>query len=260
MRFFRIALMCLLVVVMPVIAETNQEKGLRISTEVETRDTGWKDEVMTMKMVLTNRHGEESGRDVMLKTLEVPSDGDKSISVFRSPLDIKGTALLSHSHKVGSDDQWLYLPALKRVKRISSKNKSGSFMGSEFAYEDISSQEVEKYQHTFIKDDVVGGRKAFLVERIPVDEYSGYSKQHVWIDAERYIPLKLAFFDRKSELLKTLVFRGYKQYQGKFWRADEQEMINHQTGKKTKLIWSDRAFNNGFDSNDFIQNALKRIR
>lgn len=247
-------------VALPVMAETNQEKGLRISTEVEKRDTGWKDEVMNMQMVLTNRHGEESGRDVRLKMLEVQNDGDKSISVFRSPRDIKGTALLSHSHKVGSDDQWLYLPALKRVKRISSKNKSGSFMGSEFAYEDISFQEVEKYQHTYVKDDVIGERKAFVIERIPVDKYSGYSKQHVWIDAERYIPLKIEFFDRKKQLLKTLTFGGYALYQDTFWRAAEQEMVNHQSGKKTKLIWSNRKFNNGFKSSDFIQNALKRVR
>jgi outer membrane lipoprotein-sorting protein len=245
---------------LPVFAETAEEKGLRISTEVEARDTGWKDEQMNMKMILTNRHGEESGRDVMLKMLEVKGDGDKSISVFRSPRDIKGTALLSHSHKVGSDDQWLYLPALKRVKRISSKNKSGSFMGSEFAYEDISSQEVEKYQHKFLKDDVIDGKKTYLIERIPVDKYSGYSKQHVWIDSERYIPLKLEFFDRKGQLLKTLTFSGYTKYLDNYWRAAEQEMVNHQSGKKTKLVWSERTFNNGFKSSDFIQNALKRIR
>lgn len=260
MNYFRVAILCLVLGTFPVLAETAEEKGLKISTEVEVRDTGWKDEVMNMKMVLTNRHGEQSERDVMLKILEVKGDGDKSISVFRSPRDIKGTALLSHSHKVGPDDQWLYLPALKRVKRISSKNKSGSFMGSEFAYEDISSQEVEKYQHKYLKDEVVEGRNTFLIERIPVDKYSGYSSQQVWIDAERYIPVKIDFFDRKSQLLKTLTFKGYSLYADKYWRAEEQEMINHQTGKKTSLVWSGRTFNNGFKASDFIQNALKRIR
>ena len=90
---------------------------------------------------MKNRQGEESSRYIKNKTLEVENDGDKSLSIFERPRDVKGTALLNFTHKTGTDDQWLYLPALKRVKRISSANKSGSFMGSEFAFEDITSQE-----------------------------------------------------------------------------------------------------------------------
>ena len=96
-------------------------------------------------MVLKNRHGDESERDLRIRILEVEGDGDKSLSIFDSPGDVKGTAFLTFTHKFADNDQWLYLPALKRVKRISSGNRSGSFMGSEFAYEDISSEETEKF-------------------------------------------------------------------------------------------------------------------
>ncbi len=74
-------------------------------------------------------------------------DGDKSLFVFDEPRDVQGTAFLIHAHREDADDQWLYLPALKRVKRISSANRSGSFMGSEFAYEDMTAQEVEKFTY-----------------------------------------------------------------------------------------------------------------
>ncbi|HIE54069.1 MAG TPA: outer membrane lipoprotein-sorting protein, partial [Chromatiaceae bacterium] len=192
--------------------------------------------------------------------LEVEGDGDKTLIVFDEPRDVKGTALLTFSHKVEDDDQWLYLPALKRVKRIASRNKSGPFMGSEFAYEDLASQEVEKYTYKYIRDDEYEGRPVFVIERYPVSQYSGYTRQLVWVDKERYIPLKISFYDRKNSLLKTLVFRSYKQYLDRYWRAGEMFMENHQTGKSTLLTWKDYRFRTGLTDADFTRNSLKRAR
>ena len=160
----------------------------------------------------------------------------------------------------GADDQWLYLPALKRVKKISSNNKSGPFMGSEFAFEDLSSQEVEKYTYKYLGDDVLDGINCFMLERDPVDPKSGYTVQIVWIDKEDYKPLKVDYYDRKSSLLKTLTFSNYKQYLDKYWRASEMNMVNHQTGKSTQLIWSDYKFATGLTERDFDKNSLKRAR
>ena len=139
------------------------------------------------------------------KTLEGTTDGDKSLIIFEKPRDVKGTATLTFTHKEGSDDQWLYLPAIKRVKRISSNNKSGPFMGSEFAYEDLSSQEVEKYNYKHLRDETFDGKDCYVVERIPMDKYSGYTKQVAWIDKAEYRALKIDFYDRKKSLLKTLL-------------------------------------------------------
>jgi hypothetical protein len=244
----------------PVLAETPEEKGLAIAREVDARDTGWGDFQAGMSMLLKNRHGEESLRQMRVKGLEVENDGDKSLIVFDQPRDVKGTALLTFSHKVKDDDQWLYLPALKRVKRIASRNKSGPFMGSEFAFEDLASQEVEKYTYKFIRDDELNGKPVFVMERYPVSKYSGYTRQLVWIDRERYIPLKIEFYDRKNALLKVLVFRGYRQYLDKYWRADEMFMDNKQTGKSTLLTWKDYKFRTGLKDGDFTRNSLKRAR
>ncbi len=241
-------------------ALTPEQRGLEIAREIEHRDTGFHDFEASMTMLLRNRHGEESLRNMRNKTLEMENDGDKTLVIFDEPLDVKGTALLSFSHKVGDDDQWLYLPALKRVKRIASRNKSGPFMGSEFAYEDIASQEVEKYTYKFIGEEQFEGKPAFLIERYPVDPNSGYTRQQVWVDQERYIPLKIVYHDRKNALLKTLVFRGYQQYLDKYWRADQMYMENHQTGKSTLLTWEQYRFRTGLGEGDFNKNSLKRAR
>ena len=133
-------------------------------------------------------------------------------------------------------------------------------MGSEFAYEDITSQEVEKYKYKWIKDESVDGRDTFVVERYPTYKHSGYTKQVAWIDKQMYHPLKIDFYDRKGSLLKTLTYHDYKQYLDKYWRPNRMEMVNHITKKSTTLIWKNYKFDNGFTDRDFDQNSLKRAR
>lgn len=241
-------------------AETPEEKGLAIATQADKRDSGFGDYTNDVKMILKNKQGQESVREIRSRTLEVENDGDKSLTIFDEPRDVQGTALLSFTHKEGPDDQWLYLPALKRVKRIASDNKSGPFMGSEFAYEDITSQEVDKYTYKFLRDDQLDGMDVFVFERYPKDENSGYTRQIVWLDKEHYKERKIEFYDRKNSLLKTLVFNDYHQYLDKFWRAHDMYMENHLTGKSTRLVQSDYEFNTGLTDRDFDKNSLKRAR
>lgn len=241
-------------------AETMEEKGLGIAKLVDSHDTGWVNQVADVQMILKNKSGQESKRQMKLKSLEVTGDGDKSLTIFKSPRDVKGTSFLSFSHPLKSDDQWLYLPALRRVKRISSDNKSGPFMGSEFAYEDISSQEVEKYTYKYVKADKVNGQDGHVIERYPVDKNSGYTKQVVWVDAKKYRLQKIDFYDRKGSLLKTLTYTGYKSYAKDTWRADLMTMINHQSGKSTQLVWNNYRFGVKINERDFDKNALKRLK
>lgn len=241
-------------------AGTPEEKGLEIAAEAERRNDGFGDFTAEMVMTLKNRRGQESERIVRIKTLEVPGDGDKSISVFDNPRDVKGTGFLSYSHKAGDDDQWLYLPALKRVKRISSSNKSGSFIGSEFAYEDIASQELEKYRYRYLRDEVYDGMDCFVNELVPVHPKSGYSRQVAYVDKEEYRTLKVDYYDRKGLLLKTLTLGGYEKYMGKYWRATKMYMVNHQNGKSTQLNFENYRFSTGLKDSDFNKNSLKRAR
>ncbi len=241
-------------------AQTAEERGLAIAAEADQRDSGFQDFIANMTMILRNRQGDESVRAIRSRTLEVHGDGDKSLVIFDEPTDVKGTAFLSYTHAIRPDDQWLYLPALKRVKRISSANKSGPFMGSEFAYEDISSQEVEKYTYKYLRDEKLERLDTFVVERYPVDKDSGYTRQVVWMDQAHYRAMKIEFYDRKNSLLKTLVNKGYQQYAGQYWRPDAMHMENHQTGKTTTLQWHDYQFRTGLTERDFDKNSLKRVR
>lgn len=237
-----------------------KDRGLEIAKAVQAQDDGFGDSESAMTMTLINRAGKESIRRMRSRILEVPGDGDKSMSIFDQPADVKGTASLTYSHATDADEQWLYLPALKRVKRISSKNKSGPFMGSEFAFEDISSQEVEKYEYTYLGDETVNGITAHKVEAIPTYKHSGYTRLINYIDAERLIPLKVEYFDRKNAALKLLTASEYEQHLGQYWRAGKMEMENLQTGKRTILSWSDYEFQTGLSDKDFSSNALKRLR
>lgn len=253
-------LLLLLFVTSMIQAETPEEKGLVIAIETDNRDKGWEDSFAEMKMVLRNRHGEESVRLIRVTNLEVDGDGDKGLTVFDEPRDINGTAFLSYSHSLEADEQWIFLPALKRTKRISSKNKSGPFMGSEFAYEDISSFEVPKYSYIFIRDEVLDGLDCYVLELRPQYEYSGYTKSELWIDKAEYRAQKVDYYDRKNSLLKTQRFKDYKRYLDKFWRAQTMEMVNHQTGKSTTLLWKNFQFKQGLTDADFKKNVLKRQR
>jgi len=238
--------------------QSPEVRGLEIAQAADLSDQGFGSSQANLKMILRNKHGQESTRMMENQTLELIEDGDKSLIVFDSPRDVKGTATLTYTHKEGPDDQWLYLPAIKRVKRISSDNKSGPFMGSEFAYEDLSSQEVEKYTYKYLRDENMAGADCFVVERDPVDPKSGYARQVVWFNKDNYRQEKVEYYDRKNSLLKTLTFENYNIYLDKHWRAGEFKMVNHQTGKETLLIFEDYAFQTGLTDNDFTQNSLKR--
>ena len=246
-------------------AETEDEKALRISTDAYNYDKGFGDFTSDSKMTLRNKQGEESIRNFRGKTLEVEGDGDKTLFIFDSPKDVKGTATLTFTHKLDPDDQWLYLPALKRVKRITSDNRSGSFVGSEFAYEDLGSQELEKYtERIFLRDEKCPNQSKLIchvISRKPTEKSSGYSSQTLWLDntiAHRV--WKIDYYDRKGSLLKTLIFDKYKIYLDKYWRPEVYEMTNHQTGKYTKLVVKDIKFKEGLSDKDFNQKSLSRIR
>ena len=240
--------------------ETPEEKGLRIAREASARNDGFGDFTAEMTMVLRDRHGRESVRQMRLKVLEVPQDGDRSLFVFDEPRDVQGTALLTHAHVNAPDDQWLYLPALKRVKRINASRRSGAFMGSEFSYEDMSSQEVDEYTYKYLRDEPCGELTCTVTEQIPLDKESGYSRKIVWQDTIELRIWKMELYDRKNSHLKTLTLVGYRQYLDRYWRAGEQTMVNHLTGASTVLRWSGFQFRNNLSESEFTQTALRRVR
>lgn len=243
------------------LAQGPEEKGLAIAREADRRHSGYGDSTANMQMILRNSRGQSSQRELRIRTLEAEGGGTRNLCIFDRPRDVKGTILLTHTHKAEDDDQWLYLPALKRIKRIAARNKSGSFMGSEFSYEDIATQALEKYAYRWLRDEARDGDECYLIERYPVDKKnSGYTRQLVWIDKKEYRTRKVDYYDRKDSLLKTLTCKGHRKYLDEFWRAHEMTMVNHQNGKSSQVIWSDFQFRTGLTENEFDRNSLTRIR
>jgi hypothetical protein len=213
-------------------------RGFEIAARSDRTDVGFGDSEVELQMILRNAAGQESSRSLRIATLEKPDEsvGDKSLVVFDTPRDIEGTALLSHAKILDPDDQWLYLPALKRVKRISSSNKSGPF--GEVPCADLTCD---------------------VLERTPRYENSGYTKQVSWVDQTDYQIRKVEFYDRRGDLLKVLEMSDYRNYEG-IWRAHKLSMSNVQTNKQTDLLYGSYEFGTGLAENDFVKGRLSRLR
>jgi len=234
------------------------DRGLDIARKAKNADAGFTSYEVETKMVLTNKNGQSTTNLLTNKTLEVKGDGERSLISFNSPKDVSGTKTLTYTHRTGDDDQWIFLPSVARVKRLASANKSGPFMGSEFAFEDLTSFEVEKFDFKFLREEVVGGQKIALVEMVPKDLKSGYSRKitHYNLD-KNYRVEKVDYFDRKGSPLKTLIFEGYKLYLDKYWKADKLSMVNLQNGKRTELIFSGYKFKTSLSAKDLTEESLK---
>ena len=246
-------------------AEASSEKGLQIATEQSQRDDGWGDFEVVGKMVLRNKAGKESVREFKTMTLEEadPSIGDKSVIVFTKPRDVRGTALLTHSNIEPNDDnQWLFLPALKRVKRISSSNRTGKFVSSEFSYEDLGAEELDDNTYNWVEDMPCPGDAGLTcakIEIMPKNKKSGYSKRIAFIDMDEYRTHRIEFFNRRGDLEKILTFSDYRLYLDQYWRAHQMDMQNEQTGKSTSLVWDSYTFNAGISAKTFEPKSLPKV-
>ncbi len=241
-------------------ASAEEEKGLAIAQEIDHRNQGYGDTFAHQTMILMDENGGENIREMDIKMLEVttPNEGDKSLVTFSKPRDVQGTVLLTYAHVTVPDEQWLFLPALKRTKRISSSNKTGAFMGSEFAYEDMIPKDIDKYNYRFIREEACEQLTCFVVESQPKYEDSGYQRLLVWIDKTEYRMQKVEFYDHTNQLQKVLKLSGYQQYLGKYWRPDELFMTNYQNKKSTRMKFKGYQFRNGFHEQDFAQTNLQR--
>ncbi|MEZ4222666.1 MAG: outer membrane lipoprotein-sorting protein [Polyangiaceae bacterium] len=235
-----------------------------IAKKIRDLNAGYGDLSAKVEMKLENAQGQATTRKLRIRSLEQPDPkvGDYSIVIFDSPRDVRGTALLSHAGVGSADQQWLYLPALKRVKRISSSRKTGAFLGSEFTYEDITGNEAAKYEWKRLGDGKcpASAGKCYQLETRPKDSESGYSRRVIWVEQKSYRIEKIDFFDKANKLQKTLNYEDFKQYKGKYWRAHRWVMKNHQSGKKTVLTFDKFSFGNGFSAGDFSKAALERIK
>lgn len=246
----------------PAAAQDAAARGLQIAREAERRDAGWRDAQVALMMVLQDRRGATRERTLRMMMLEVPGEtgGDKSIAIFDSPPDLDGTILLTLTRIGADDNQWLYLPALKRVKRISSSNKTGAFFASEFAYEDIAAPEVGRFSYLHLGQTTCGPLTCNIVEERPNYRNSGYGKLVAYIDTQAYRTQRVEYFDRRGALLKVLDVAGYRKYRGRFWRPETLTMSNRKTGRTTVLRYGQWSLATGLSDSTFSEQNLRNLR
>jgi hypothetical protein len=232
--------------------------GRDIHSKYVEKLRGFGDETVTITMLLINANKDTTVRRIKNIVLERPESYDFSLIQFMDPPDVRGTGLLTHQNPKGDDKQWLYLPELRRVKIISSQNKTGSFMGSEFAYEDITGNTLEKFSYKEIGDADFEGMPCHLIEKTPLFG-SGYTRIREWIDKDKGLLRRAEMYDRRNALFKVALNEEWHKT-GNTWKSDKLTMSNLQTGKKTILVFSDRAQNKGLKETDFSESSMQRLR
>lgn len=193
------------------------------------------DQTATLTMTLTNRSGSTRVRTIKQFTKDL-GKVEKSIMFFQAPADVKNTSFMSWTYDddIKSDDQWIYLPTLKKTKRISSDSKSDYFMGSDFTYDDLGDRKLEDDTHTLIGEETMDGKECYIVESVSNDEEYMYSKTKTWIIKEHFIGFKKEFYDEDGDLLKILRIKEYKDFDG-FLIINLSEMENAQKNHRTTM-------------------------
>lgn len=243
----------------PLAAGAANGRGLEIAKEAQKRFSGYADQRGEATLTIRTGSGDEATRALYARSMDTDS-GSRNLTVVQEPKDVAGTALLTKSHDQRPDEQWLFLPAVERVKRIAAGNRSGAFMGSEFSYADFTAQPVAKFDYELLREENLDGMKTYVLERIPTNDHAVYSRQVAWLDQTHYRTLKVEYYNRAGQHLKTLVADDFKEYPNGQWRARELTMTNQLTGGESVLNWRNFEFGNGFTERDFSVDALKRAR
>ncbi len=242
--------------------------GLELAEYADRFDTGWTDVYSKAKMTLSTADGQSITREITQMALEGPQ-GNKSLIRFLAPADIRGVTALVHEQANAPDDNWLYLPSSRRVRRISGANRTASFQGTEFTYEDLSSLSIERYAWTFVRDGDAAGQPVFELDAKPKDPNSGYSRLHVYLHREHFRVERIDYYDLAGRHLKTLTGSNWQHPHERFWRPQKLDMYNQQTHKRTLMDIeplflnvalypkSDGSKRNGLTPEQFTKRALE---
>jgi hypothetical protein len=210
-----------------------------------------------LTMTLVSGRGSPRVRDVMYYFKDY-GDTEKVLMVFRSPRDVAGTAYLSFSYDDDRDDDIrLYLPAMRRVRRITGTGKNDDFMGTDFTYEDMGSRDLDKDDFTLLPDDTVDGEPCWVVEARPKDGRDPYGRRQIRVRKDSCFISAVDYYDRQDRLLKTLRVSGILQIDG-IWTAEKMEMTNLQNRHSTVIEMSEMRFNVSLDDGLFDAANLER--
>lgn len=229
--------------------------GEQVARMVSDRDEG-QDARAKVRMLLIDKKGKKRFRK-LISVVKQYGDVSKSYMKFTSPADIAGTAFLTWENKDSDDDQFLYLPALKRVRRIVSSQKKNSFVNTDYTYEDLQSRKVEQDTHKILKEEKVGNYNCWVLESIPKNKKdSQYSKRVIWIIKEIYVPIKTEFYDKRGKLQKVLTGKKVEKIEG-IWTIRDAEMKNLKKKHRTLMKTDEIQYNRNIPDEVFTKGYMK---
>ena len=228
-------------VIIPLIAQAEEMTGRQVmekQKELHTVQTEIGNEIM----LLVDEGGSKEKRIAKRYAKEVGDDVHRYLVVFLDPADIRGTALLTWEQKERDNDQWLYLPAQKKMQRIAKGSKKNYFMGTDFTYEDMEPEDIDNFDYTILRSEKLehdnGSNDCYVIEAVPANKEkkreSGYSKRIMWIDKQNFFTLKVEFYDRRERLQKIQTNHVVENISGTVWRA-KKTVMNH-LGRKHKTL------------------------
>ena len=253
---FRITLILTVSVMLLPASLSAEPSGMDVMTKVYKRPTGT-DQEADLTMTLVNRRNARRIRKIH-QFLRDFGEVEKKIMFFQSPADVRNTSFMNWSYDDGrDDDQWIYLPALRKVKRISSDSKSDYFMGSDFTYDDLGERHPNKDKHRIVRKEKLDGQLCYVVESTPKDSDYMYSKTVTWVASDKWIGLKREFYDSSGDHLKTLRVKSYKKIKG-FWIVVHSEMHNTQKDHRTVMKLENVRIDTGVNKSRFSERMMKR--
>jgi uncharacterized protein len=216
-------------------------------------------------MVLTNAGGTRRERSTIGFTkLSANGIDQKRLVRFLTPAEVKGTATLLIEHSDGDDDIWIYLPALRKVRRLVANNKKDSFVGTDFSYGDVIGHKVEEWTHQLVGKESIDGVDTFVVESVPrtdaVRDTSGYGKRKTWLRQDNFVAIKGQYWDTAGALVKESTARDVRELDpaSHKWQAFTISMRNVQTGHSTEISWGKVEVGIGLGDDVFTERTLEK--
>ncbi len=238
--------------------------GDQIANNINQRDEGIS-VARDLQMKMVDRRGKTRIRET--RTFRKYYGEDKRTAIFyKTPKNIKDTAFLTldYADNTQEDDQWLYLPSARKVRRISASDRGDYFLGTDFTYEEIKLEtrvSIGDYQRTTLREDEADGFHCYLVEARTIDAATtkdlGHSRREDCIDDNVWMIRRSVIWDEKGHKLKTIYFRDIALVQG-IWTAREIHIDNHRNQHKTTFTFSNINYETPVEDSRFTKNAIKR--
>ena len=256
---FNILIACLIITVTSIRAQTLTGRDI-VQKAKDRPDGDTRSSEMTMELI--NKRGSVRERKVISYSMDLGKNmkDRKTLMFFQYPGDVKGTGFLTWDYdEIGKDDdKWLYLPAMKKTRRISgSSAKKDYFMGTDFTYDDMGSRNVDEDDHKLLREETVDGHKCWVVESTSKDSRDIYSKKISWIRQDCLIALKVEYYDKQGKLHRELQMSDIAQVDG-IWVAKKLHMINVQTNHQTIISIENPKYNIAIDENAFTVAKLEK--